>query len=554
MEPTENGYDVSPGFLQSVCLSKPEFNSPNINVLKHQTLNNNNTTTLTIPKSDKGCCINYEIVEYSPLLDSSDMDVDDWVKIAQDISNAYHNYDGFIVLHGTDTMAYTASALSFMLGNLAKPVVITGSQIPMSQLRNDAGDNLLEALLAVADCEVPEVILCFHHKLYRGNRTTKSSSVSLNAFDSPNFPPLGNIGINLIIDWDRVCRPNLCLPFEPITKMSKEVGILYLFPGIMLNVVQSFLESGLKGVVLKTFGAGNFSQKPSILEAFTNASKRGIVLVNSTQCLSGRVEGTYAAGQALATAGIVPVGDITTEAALTKLSFLLAQSNLTPGEVRIKMAENLRGELSPPEHESYSFRNTAFVKAVAVAMKETTDAVNKNIACALTPIILCTYAYENQSERIEELLQEKGSDPNVVDYDGRSAMHLACASGNLETLDVLFKYGASVSNRDSFGHTPLYEACIAGQSEVVERLINCEAHLSLDPKEACSIYCHLGQEGNLEYLQLWAQAGADFNVSDYDGRSPLHIAHDENNEKIKSLLFSYGAISNSDRWGNIVSN
>jgi lysophospholipase len=539
---TDKGYDVKPGYLQQVISQKSEFNDQqSCNASKCT-----NSTTLVISNTPKGNRVIYEVVEYSPLLDSSDMDVGDWLRIAGDIAQSYQKYDGFIVLHGTDTMAYTASALSFMLGNLGKPVVVTGAQIPISQLRNDASDNLLEALLVAADFAVPEVMICFGHKLLRGNRTTKASSNQLDAFQSPNCGDLGKIGIDFSIDWQRVRRPDLRMPFPPQVSMSKAVGILHLFPGIMSELVRSFLNSGLKGVVLKTFGAGNFSQDKSILDAFRNASHKGICLVNSTQCYSGGVESAYAAGQALAGVGIVPVGDITTEAALTKLSFLIAQG-FPPEVIRAKMAENLAGELTT---KACNFGETKFIDAVAEAMHTATDEESKQIADALTPVLLCTYASQNNADKVDELLSS-GINPNVADYDRRTASHLASANNSVETLEILMKYGADLSQKDSFGHTPLYEACLFGHKESVSKLLIAGAVLNFsNTTESCSMYCNMVKDGNVEALELWGKAGADFNVSDYDGRTPLHVAESEGQDKIKKILFSYGVKPTKDRWGN----
>ncbi|MCP3964413.1 MAG: asparaginase [bacterium] len=295
----------------------------------------------------------YRIHEYDPLLDSSNMSPADWVKLGRDIMSRYHSYDGFIVLHGTDTMAFSASALSFMFRNLGKPIVFTGSQIPLCEVRNDARENLIASLLIAAGHSIPEVCLFVGHQLLRGNRATKVSANRFLAFSSPNYPPLGEAGVDLRIHGDRL----LSLPEAPVAFDEvghAQVADLRIFPGITPETLEGFLRPPLQGAVLHTYGVGNAPDRPDLLEVMRAASDRGVVLLNCTQCLEGSVRmADYVTGNALRDVGVVSGYDLTPEAALTKLYFLLSLG-LDPEVVRARIQEDLRGELTHPDDATRS--------------------------------------------------------------------------------------------------------------------------------------------------------------------------------------------------------
>ncbi|GAC72765.1 asparaginase [Moesziomyces antarcticus T-34] len=289
--------------------------------------------------------VRYAVLEYDPLLDSSEMDIPDWIRLASDISLNYQNFDAFIVLHGTDTMAYTASALSMLLENLGKSVIVTGAQVPLSELRNDAIENVLGALMLAGSYIIPEVGLYFASTLYRGNRTSKVSNNALAAFDSPNMAPLARVGINIEVAWNLVERSRSVKSFRAHDRMSPNVAVLRLFPGLPTSTVKSFLSPPLEGVILESYGAGNAPSRPDLLEVFKQASDRGLVIVNITQCVQGEVSAIYAVGKKLEAVGVVAGGDMTPECALAKLSYLLAKG-LEPAEIRELMGRPLRGELT----------------------------------------------------------------------------------------------------------------------------------------------------------------------------------------------------------------
>ena len=260
-------------------------------------------------------------IQFEPPIDSSEIDPASWIRLVKIIADNYDTYDGFVVLHGTDTMAYTASALSFMLENLAKPVILTGSQLPIGMLRTDGKENLITAIEIAAAKEngfpvVPEVCIFFQNHLMRGNRTSKISAENFNAFRSLNYPALARVGMHIRYDNNLINKVRVPKPLKPHYLMDTNVVILKIFPGITPQTVDSILNiPHLKGVVLETYGTGNAPSKPWFLDMLRAAVARGIVIVNVTQCSSGSVQmSLYGPGNKLAQAGIISGYDSTTEA------------------------------------------------------------------------------------------------------------------------------------------------------------------------------------------------------------------------------------------------
>ena len=324
MVKTAGGYQPQPGFLQQHMAEMPELQRAEMPA--------------------------HEVVSLEPLLDSADMAPDDWVRIARAIVERHDDYAGFVVVHGTDTMAYTASALSFLLPKLGKPVILTGSQLSLEHVRSDGREHIITAILLAGTLPVPEVCLYFASRLLRGNRAQKIHNHDFVAFDSGNLAPLATVGVSITLNNHLLRPPGSGRLTDAALTCRPEVASLRLFPGIGARMMGHMLAPPMQGVVLETYGVGNApSRDPALLAAITAATQapREVVVVNCSQCHGGSVRQTlYSTGAALARCGVIPGFDMTPEAALTKLYCLLA-AGLEPAQVRALMQQDLAGELNP---------------------------------------------------------------------------------------------------------------------------------------------------------------------------------------------------------------
>jgi len=294
-----------------------------------------------------------DVMEYDPIIDSSDMTPEDWKRVVLDIEQNYFRYDGFVIIIGTDTLAYAASAFSFMLENLGKTVVMTGSMIPLCEVFTDARRNLLISLLIAANVDVPEVCVFFNFSLFRGNRCVKVSSTTLDAFSSPNFPPLATLGVGLAID-QKLIRHQPRHRFRANTELGPMPLVVKMTPGCSIDFVLRALEAKAKeeeitpSVVLELFGTGNFpARQQNFFDALRSVKKAGVLIVAASQCHRGAVDmSTYEVSSQMRECGAISAHDMTTMAATTKLAYLLGK-NLSTDEINHWMERNLRGELSP---------------------------------------------------------------------------------------------------------------------------------------------------------------------------------------------------------------
>ncbi|BGP38398.1 hypothetical protein JCM10449v2_002330 [Rhodotorula kratochvilovae] len=518
------GYAPHPGFLASNGASTPAL-APSPADQDPSTIRVETSVgptflpSLVTPRFAQGKRVRYAIWEYETLIDSSEIEPSDWIRIASDIERNYHAFDGFLILHGTDTLAFTASALSFLLEDLGKTVVLTGAQIPLSSLFTDAIDNLLASLAIAGHYRIPEVLLLFDNACFRGNRTMKASSEDFHAFQSFNLPPLATVGIDIEVAWPQVLRPGP-RPFRAHKELCADVATLRIFPGITSAAVRAFLSSsgGVRGVVLETYGAGNAPRREGLLSAFRDATERGVVIVNVTQCTTGAVASDiYATGRALAAVGIVGGADMTTECALAKLSYLLSKPELTPAQVRKLIAQPLRGELTPlspvPTYSSPATSETR-LRTLFSQLIEAAPSPNRPAAHPLAqtdgaadePVLPQEFAPSWPSTLADEealkaavmpyLLAQAAAKPGPLlgtllsSLDAapsaplastsssalalpsllnepaqttlQTPLHLAALSGSAANVELLLASGASVHVRDAHGHCPLFYAARQG--------------------------------------------------------------------------------------------
>lgn len=443
------------------------------------------------------------MLECQPLFDSSDMTITEWVQIAQTIERHYDRYDGFVVIHGTDTMAFAASALSFVLEGLRKTVVLTGAQVPIHALWSDGRENLLGALLMAGLYVIPEVCLFFRNQLFRGNRVTKVDARRFAAFCSPNLPPLAVVGADVTINRELVRPAPASARLVVQSRVEQDVGLLRLYPGIPAQLVRAVLQPPLKGVVLETFGSGNGPTKPALLGELRAAAERGLLILNCTHCLQGAVTSDYAAGAAMAGVGIISGFDMTSEAALAKLSYVLGRPGLGPEARKELLAKDLRGEMTLPGAEAPPAPLLAGQLARLLGLSQ--DAVRD----ALVPSLACAAAHAGDLEALQALA-ELGGGLRLKDFRGQSPLHAAARGGQAGAVSLLLRGGADVDARDQDGLSPLRLAVRGRHGGVIGLLRAAGARLSpQDLEDAAAELCRLASRADREGLRAWCQAGAD---------------------------------------------
>ncbi|XP_043778412.1 60 kDa lysophospholipase isoform X12 [Cervus elaphus] len=450
--------------------------------------------TLVLPPASPDQRVVYRVLESQPLFDSSDMTITEWVQIAQTI------------------------------------------EVPIHALWNDGRENLLGALLLAGQYVIPEVCLFFQNQLFRGNRVTKVDARRFAAFCSPNLPPLATVGADVTINQELVRRVRGQGRLVVHSSMERDVGLLRLYPGIPASLVRAFLQPPMKGVVMETFGSGNGPTKPDLLQELRAAAERGLVIVNCTHCLQGAVTSDYGAGVALSRAGTVSGFDMTSEAALAKLSYVLGLPGLSLDGRKELLARDLRGEMTPPavEEPRPSLRGGVLGRGVAqlLSLRQEADEVWD----ALVPSLACAAAYAGELEALQVLV-ELGSDRSLEDFSGQTPLHAAARAGQTGAVTMLLQRGLDVNARDKGGLSPLLLA-VRGRHRGVIGLLRA-AGACLSPQEledSGTELCRLASRADCEGLLAWGQAGADPRQPGYDGRSALQVAEAAGNLEVVALL------------------
>ncbi|KKA28241.1 hypothetical protein TD95_002408 [Thielaviopsis punctulata] len=479
MQPSQNGLQPMGGFMEKAMAPRPNFNDNSTPAVSLKAFKDGKELTLPslrTPPTAYSRHVRYSLLEFSPLLDSSSISAEGWVEIAQTIKDNYHLYDGFVILHGTDSLSYSASALSFMLSDLGKPVILTGSQASIFSLQSDAVDNLLGSLIIAGTFVIPEVCLFFNHKLFRGNRTTKTSATNFNAFESPNCEPLAKInGLGVDVNWALIQRPKRIAEFQISRSMdTANVALLWVFPGIRPEMVESVLRApGLRGLILASFGMGNAPHgiDGSFTRVIREGIERGTVIVNVSQCPSGFVSPVYGPGTELGRAGVIFGLDLTIEAALTKLSYLLAIPGLSSEEIGKRMSLSIRGEMT--EKLAPVFEHPAGNIDSAIASLSTIDKEFTALGYAIKTGDLRTVTDLLAGDEVELLKKS--------DYAGNTAVHLAAVCSNVEILRLVLTRGGNVHTRNRANNTALFVALNSGNVAAANLLREAGAHLWESP-------------------------------------------------------------------------
>ncbi|KAH8243139.1 hypothetical protein KR032_004745, partial [Drosophila birchii] len=481
--------------------------------------------------------IMYHLKEFTPLMDSSCMGMTEWQMIAREVGRNYKNYDGFVILQGTDTLAYTASALAFMLENLGKPVVVTGAQIPIFESRSDGRDNFLNAVLLAGNYSIPEVVVFFGSKILRGCRSTKLNAASFNALDSPNFPPLGQTGVKTEINSRQIFRPCSVGKFSVHSELDKDVGLLRLYPGISVNVMRAVLSEPMKGVVLQTYGEGNCpTQQEKLLEELKEAVCRGVLIVNITQCPTGTVNTNSEAGKMFREMGIIPGYDMTAEAALTKLAYVLSKPQWDLTNKKKVMLLSLRGEMTT--NKVAKINDIDLLEGVARTLHMSAGMEQRQMCSTFYPALVAAAVCAGDVNKLSDL---KAYGANLCDTncDGRSALHLACFLGKINCVCYLITAGCPLNVHDRFNRTPLHEAIDTDNHQVIQALLQRGAKLYDQPLVQAEMLRALTERGKIGRLESFRLAGADLAQPDRTGRTALHYACQLGSHEVVDYLLQH---------------
>lgn len=434
------------------------------------------SSVLFTPKNLFDKRIGYQILEFNQLMDSSNVNLEIWNQLSKCIHDFYHCYDGFVIISGTDTMSYTASILSFALEGLGKPVIFTGSQIPLIETSNDALLNLIDSIIIAGSFNIPEVLIYFRGHLLRGNRTIKNRMSSLQAFESPNYPALITTGTKYKVNWDLILHRKEQEVFNVLPLKNNKILIIKYFPTISDEMLQSILDPENKAIIIETYGSGNLPNNSKMLvSSLLQLNKSNILIVNVSQCRKGFISNDYEVGKPLEKLGIIYASDMTVECVLAKITYLLSKNYSLP-EIKKLIGKNLRGELTEIQNEQFSMTNRNLI----VNLKSLITSSQENEE------ILFDGAYQEliismiKSNKLDELKRMNLDLNSIFEKksckfkDGKTPVHYACEYGLLDMLNFLIDCKLKISVIDNYGNSPLYYACLNGHKDVAARLYQAE--------------------------------------------------------------------------------
>lgn len=518
------GYIPAPNIFSDALKKNPRFHDQEEHSKRLISTNYSDDLFVT-PISFFGKRIVYKLIELNPLIDSSCMQMHNRLEIAKVVEQNYYDYDGFLILHGTDTMAYTASALSFMFENLQKPVILTGAQISYFEVRTDAAQNLLEALTIAGHFSIPEVCLFFNNKLFRGNRATKTDNSNFNCYVSPNCSYLVKTGISYKVKWDIIRHPHNEGRFCLQTALEENISILHFFPIITLSTIKAATQEPAKAVIVLSYGAGNIpSNRQDFIDELKSAVDRGVVIVNITQCTKGGTSADYQCGRILTNAGVVLGGDMTLECAVTKLSYLLGKFPNNLPMVKKLLRQNIRGEITIEEEKvSFSYNMQNILTGIGNSLGLYTDQEKLQVFNKCVTMLTQNAGYEGNIDSLKRLYNDHIS-LELKDPEGKTLLHIACRVGNLEMVQYLISINVSINPVDLSGHTPLFLAIQRDFIKISELLIEKGGEIRNKPEVIAQVLCDAASTGNLTKLKLLLKAGVNVQVFDFQGRTCAHAA------------------------------
>eukprot|EP00730_Choanoeca_flexa_P020020 TRINITY_DN9788_c0_g1_i5.p1 TRINITY_DN9788_c0_g1~~TRINITY_DN9788_c0_g1_i5.p1 ORF type:complete len:993 (+),score=211.50 TRINITY_DN9788_c0_g1_i5:183-3161(+) len=548
MKGSEQGYIPIPHFLEETVGNLSVLNDSKYLASYLRATNEEQGFITPLIRTSNGISrrVFYQFLEYTPLLDSSCMDMSSWVRIARDIGEAYKSYDGFLVVHGTDTMTYTASALSFMLENLGKTVVITGAQLPLEAMNSDGISNFSGALTIAGCYVIPEVTVYFSDKLYRGNRTAKTTAFSFDAFASPNYPALLELGAGVIERKQLYHRPVEIKRFGINSSMDPNVCVIRLFPGITAHALRAFLSPPTRGAVLQTYGAGNApDDRPELLEPFKEASARGCIIVNVTQCQHGNVTASYRTGKMLYDAGVIPGADMTVECALTKLAYVIAQVG------RVDVATHCDSTFRRLTKDCDEQRGLATVDRVVQSVLAERPVY---LVIAHQPPHGYKACFSSFFDRILQCIIVLHVQ-HVWTLIFAGAVRYPPPYYAMPLQELPFDQAKRLMQKNLRGELSVVATEAAStKSGFLRQLANAMGSFedydrireSLQPV----MFCSAAKAGDVDWLKQLMKDGMDCNACDYDGRTPLHLAAGEGHlEAVRYLLQAGAHVHAKDRFG-----